>query len=128
MPVSTRTRHRIDPTGAKAKLKRKAGTLDGMYYAVGIEVPPRQGATYSLRFTTVPSARAGEKLLREKLAKKKRGMTGTLVVALEHTSHSVELAAAVHAGGGKVDVLYPSHTVGDVRRRVARETARNRKG
>lgn len=132
MSTTTRKRPRLDPTGAKGKLRRKAGTLEGLYYAVGVEVPPRQGASFSRRYTTVPSARAGERLLRDKLSRKRVGMTGHLVVAIAHTNHYVELAHGVRLKGGNggsnygtVDVLYPSHTVGDVRRRVARETKRN---
>lgn len=93
----------MTPTTARRALKRKAKTLKGAYYAIGLEVPPRRGASFSMRYTTVPSARAGQKLLRERLANKRKGMVGELILAIPHTSHSVSLGGYIHRGKGVLE-------------------------
>ena len=115
--MMTKGRGSLNPTKAKQRLKKLAGTLDGMYYAVGIEVPPRRGSVFSMRYVDVPSARAGVRLLREKLARKRKGMTGHLIIAIAHDTHSVELAAGVRdRASGDVFIVYPNTTVGQLRR------------
>jgi hypothetical protein len=93
----------VTPTAARRALKRKAGTLEGVYYAIGVQVPPRHGSEFSMRYTTVASARAGWQLLRERMLKKRRGMVGELILAIAHRSHTVSLGGYIRRGPGELE-------------------------
>lgn len=121
----------LNPTRARAVLKRKTGTLVGMYYAVGVQVPPRRGASFSMRYEHVASAREGVRELRARLSRKRVGMAGHLIAAVEGHDAYVELAAAVREKGGNggsnagtVSIVYPNTTVGWVRRLYAKRLPR----
>lgn len=119
--TKTRGPGSLNPTKAKQQLRKKAGTLEGMYYAVGVEVPPRRRSTFSMRYVEVPSALAGVRMLRAKLARKRKGMTGHVIVAIAFEPHYIEVAAAVRdPNSGQVVVVYPNTTVGWVRRQYGR--------
>lgn len=103
----------LTPTEAKRALKKKAGTLEGAYYAIGVEVPPRQGISFSMRYTPVPSVRAGAQLLCARVYRKKVGMIGELVIAIPHSTHSVSLGGYIRRPGGCLESF-----VGDANRRA----------
>lgn len=73
------------------------------YYSVGVEVPPRRGASFSMRYTTVPSIKAGWRLLQSKMARKKVGMIGELVLFSMSGGHSVGLGGFIRRKGGVLE-------------------------
>lgn len=100
----------LNPTEARKALSRKRGGLDGVYYAAGVEVPPRHGSVFSMRYTTVSSARAGAKLLRQKLQKKRVGMVGEVIVA-NQAGDSVSLGGYIRRANSQLEAF-----VGDIKR------------
>ena len=98
-----RADRRLEPTEAKAMLVRKAGTLEGAYYSVGLEVPPRRHSTFSMRYTTVPSARFGFWLLRLRMQRKRVGMAGEVVLFSANGRHSVSLGGYVRRAAGVLE-------------------------
>lgn len=95
----------LSPTKARRAMRRKAGADAVLYYAIGLEVPPRRGAKFSVRYTAVDSAREGQRLLREKLARKKVGMLGELVLFAEYSSESVSLGGYIRRKGGVLETF-----------------------
>lgn len=94
----------ISPTHARQKLATKAGRNIGTpYYAVGIEVPPRRGSSFSMRYTGVSSARAGRTFLRRRLLRKRVGMVGALYLFSEDGRHSVELLTSVRRPNRRIE-------------------------
>lgn len=85
----------LSPTAARKALRRKAGRDPEMYYAIGVEVPPRQGSVFSIRYTTVPSARQGWKMLRGRMIRKRVGMVGELIIADLNSSHTISLGGFI---------------------------------
>lgn len=104
---------RLTADKARFLIRTKAGTLKGAYYSVGVEVPARNGSTFSMRYTTVPSARAGWSLLRRKMARKKAGMIGELILASGDSEHTVSLGGFVRRGRGALEAV-----PGDINRRA----------
>lgn len=98
---------------AKHMIETKAGTLEGAYYSVGVEVPPRNGSVFSMRYTTVPSARAGWVILRQKMARKKVGMIGELIFASADGRHTVSLGGYIRRASGMMEKV-----PGDINRRA----------
>jgi hypothetical protein len=105
----------LTPTQARAKLGRKAGKNIGTpHYSVGIEVPARRGSVFSMRYTTVSSARAGSKFLKKRLLRKRVGMVGELYLISEDGNHRVLLQSGVREPNRKVRTIsgnVPSHAV-----------------
>lgn len=110
----------MDPTEARRRLKHKAGTDEKAYYSVGLEVPARRGSVFSMRYTGVPNAKAGRKLLLKRLRRKRVGMVGSLFLFSWNSEHKVELMAAVREKGGKVYSVDGNTRVGSVRRHYKR--------
>lgn len=110
MPNTTMTADK-----AKFLLRTKAGTLKGAYYAVGVEVPPRRGSVFSMRYTTTPGVqnfRSAFVLLRRKMARKRVGMIGEVILASADGQHTVSLGGVIRRAAG---VLEP--VPGDINRR-----------
>jgi hypothetical protein len=104
-------------TASKAKflLRAKSGTLAGAYYAAGVEVPPRRGATFSMRYTTTPgvqNCRSAFAFLRRRMAGKRVGMIGEVILASGDGRHTVSLGGYIRRPGGVLDPV-----PGDVNRR-----------
>jgi hypothetical protein len=95
----------MSPSKAKYMLAAKArlGTTKRAYYSVGVQVPPRHGSVFSMRYTTVPSARAGWALLRQKMARKKVGMVGELALFNEDATATVSLGGYIRRSGGVLE-------------------------
>lgn len=100
----------LNPTEARRALSRKRGGLGGIYYAVGVEVPPRHGCVFSMRYTVVPNARAGATLLREKLQRKRVGMVGEVILA-NKIGESVSLGGYIRRANKRLEAF-----VGDINR------------
>lgn len=77
--------------------------MEGAYYAVGVEVPPRHGSTFSMRYTSVQSARIGRQILRRKMLKKRVGMIGELVIARAHHTESISLGGFIRRPNGRLE-------------------------
>lgn len=94
----------LNPAEARKALSRKPGTLDGLYYAVGVEVPPRHGSVFAMRYTTVPSARAGTRLLRQKLQRKRVGMVGEVILA-NSNGETVSLGGYIRRANARLEAF-----------------------
>ena len=77
--------------------------IPGAYYSVGVEVPPRRGASFSMRYTTVPSIKAGWRLLQMKMARKRVGMVGELVLFSPDGRFGVGLGGFIRRKGGELE-------------------------
>lgn len=106
-------------TQARDALKAITGSLDGAYYSVGVEVPPKHGASFSIRYTTVPNLRAGVALLRKKLARKRIGMMGEIIYS--RGTHSVSLGGFIRRSGGALEEFTGDRDRGAVSERDARK-------
>jgi hypothetical protein len=98
---------------AQYMIRTKAGTLAGAYYTVGVEVPPRHGSVFSMRYTTVPSATAGWALLRQKMGRKRVGMIGEVIYVSGDSLHTVSLGGYIRRHGGVLE-----RVPGDINRRA----------
>lgn len=110
----------LNPTTARRALSRKPGSLDGIYYAVGVEVPPRHGSVFSMRYTTVPNARVGATLLRRKLQRKRVGMVGEVILA-NSEGESVSLGGFIRRSNRTLEAFDGDINRGALIRRRDRE-------
>jgi hypothetical protein len=93
-------------TKAKFMMQTKAGTLEGAYYAVGVEVPPWRGSVFSMRYTTTPGVQAYRSafvFLRRKMAGKRVGMIGEVIYASRDGQHTISLGGYIRRSGGVLE-------------------------
>ena len=94
----------IAPEKARKMLEQRQGSSAGFYYTIGVEVPARRGSTFSMRYTGVPSAREGHKLLRRRMLNKKIGMIGELVLASSNSHSTIVLESIVRRKNNKLEI------------------------
>lgn len=94
------------------------------YWSVGVEVPPRRGSQFSMRYTEVPSARAGWRLLRQKMQNKSVGRVGELFLVSENGHHTISVGGFIRRSGGELFAFDGNSSIGQIRRALTHETFR----
>lgn len=91
--------------------KEKLGA--GSYLSVGVEVPPRHGANFSMRYKSVTGLTAGWALLRARMKSPRRRVNdiGELVVFSEDGNRKIVVGGFLRISGGRLSKYLGSGSV-----------------